>query len=199
MARKNKPSYLKTVKDEFKGTGIKARTKQSRKWFMDNIYKVRVKRRDILDDGTLKQKRGSPLGNLYMYFYDPKHRKDLPYYDAFPLVMVVEPAKGGFYGLNFHYLHPATRAVLLDKLITISGKKNLTQRTKLALTYELLRDTAKLKEYKPCFKRYLTSQIEGRMMKVPPEHWETVLFLPTEQFRKKSKSQVWSLSKKKYK
>ena len=52
--------------------------------------------------------------NLNMFIYSPKFAKTLPYYDTFPLVMPLELAEGGFYGLNFHYLPYALRARLLD-------------------------------------------------------------------------------------
>jgi hypothetical protein len=40
------------------------------------------------------------VGSMQMFFYDPKTKETLPYYDTFPLVVVVGPAEGGFYGLN---------------------------------------------------------------------------------------------------
>ena len=33
------------------------------------------------------------MGKMYMFFYDPKLRETLPYYDAFPLVIVVRPER----------------------------------------------------------------------------------------------------------
>ena len=59
-----------------------------------------------------------------MYFYDPKHKETLPYYDRFPLIIMVGPAPRGFIGLNLHYLPLATRAKFLDALLgTINNEK----------------------------------------------------------------------------
>ena len=44
-------------------------------------------------------------GRMSMFFYDPKFKNRLPYYDTFPLVLPLETMRGGFIGLNFHYLH----------------------------------------------------------------------------------------------
>ena len=55
-------------------------------------------------------------GRLNMFFYDPKTKARLPYYDVFPLVLPLESIKGGFMGLNFHYLPYILRFRLLDRL-----------------------------------------------------------------------------------
>ena len=34
-------------------------------------------------------------GRMSMFFYDPKHKARLPYWDTFPLVLPLEPMKGG--------------------------------------------------------------------------------------------------------
>ena len=59
-----------------------------------------------------------------MYFYDPKTKDTLPYYDRFPLTIMVGPAPKGFYGLNLHYLPLDIRARFLDSLLdTINNKR----------------------------------------------------------------------------
>ena len=39
-----------------------------------------------------------------MFVYDPKTKAKLPFYDTFPLVLPIDTFRGGFIGLNFHYL-----------------------------------------------------------------------------------------------
>ena len=55
-------------------------------------------------------------GVMNLFAYDPKHKATLPYYDRFPLIMPLQAAKGGFYGLNFHYLPMAQRVKYLRQL-----------------------------------------------------------------------------------
>ena len=55
-------------------------------------------------------------GRMSMFFYDPKFKQRLPYYDTFPLVLPLEPMKGGFIGLNFHYLPYGVRFAFLQQL-----------------------------------------------------------------------------------
>ena len=56
-------------------------------------------------------------GKLFCFYYDPKGKADLPYYDRFPLVLVLEKYNDGFLGLNLHYLPIKYRVAFLDKLL----------------------------------------------------------------------------------
>ena len=56
-------------------------------------------------------------GLLNMFFYDPKMKKKLPYYDRFPLILPIEQYSDGFLGINFHYLSMPIRIRLLDRVM----------------------------------------------------------------------------------
>jgi len=132
---------------------------------------------------------------MFMYFYDPKHKKTLPFYDRFPLILMVDKAPGGFYGLNLHYLDPILRAAFFDRLLEFTNNKKYDKTTRLRLSYDMLKAASKLKEFEPCFKHYLTSNIKSQITEVPASEWEVAIFLPTEQFTKSSKAGVWKNSK----
>lgn len=176
--------------------GLVAKSKEAQNWFRDKASKISVTRREILNDErtTIRQRPG--VGRMYHFFYDPKHRKTLPYYDTFPLIIMVGPAPGGFYGLNLHYLPPKLRAKFLDKLMDIASNKKLDDRTKLKISYNLLKNTSKYKEFAPCFKHYLRKHIDSRIAEIHAPEWEIAIFLPTEQFVKKSKNAVWAKSRR---
>ena len=55
-------------------------------------------------------------GVMNLFGYDPKHKDKLPYYDVFPMIMLIGVEKDTFLGLNFHYLPPKLRAILLDRV-----------------------------------------------------------------------------------
>ncbi len=75
-------------------SGITARTKDSRKWFQSKIKDMTMpSRQKLLKDPALERTNRDVVGNMYMYFYDPKHKKTLPYYDRFPLTIMVQPAE----------------------------------------------------------------------------------------------------------
>ena len=176
--------------------GIRTRTTQSRDWFQKNVTKLQVNRQSILSDSRLDRTSTNIRGNMYMYFYDPKHKQTLPYYDRFPLTIMVDGAKGGFYGLNLHYLNYNTRAKFLDDLMAF-GPATPNESSRLTkLRYNLLSGVQKFKEFKPCFKHYLGEHVKSQFSKVPMTDWEIAIFLPVEQFKKKSKTSVWNESLK---
>ena len=135
-------------------------------------------------------------GRMSMFFYDPKFKKTLPYYDTFPLVFIVGDAKGGFTGLNLHYLPPLLRAKLLGSLIDLKSNNKYNASTKLRLSYDVLNSSSKHALFKPCFKQYLTSHVRSQFSMVPAAEWEIATFLPMAQWQKASSTKVYRDSRK---
>jgi len=177
--------------------GVTARTKESQKWFQDKIKDLpNPSRKKLLADTALDPTTKTMVGSMYMYMYDPKTKKDLPYYDRFPLTILMSGNKSGFTGLNLHYLPYNTRAAFLDELMSLAPTK-LGDTTRIrTLRYELIAGARKYKEFKPCFKQYLNSHVKSRFVRVPMTDWEIAIFLPVEQFVKKNKTSVWTDSLK---
>ena len=178
--------------------GITPRTKESREWFRKKIRNLKnINREALMKEDPLKQTTEEIIGSMYMFSYDPKHKETLPYYDTFPLVVVVGPAEGGFYGLNLHYLPPILRAKMLDALMDITTNKKFNDSTRFKMSYELLAKTAKLKYFKPCFKHYLNEHVKSKFAMVPSPEWEIATFLPTANFEKASINAVYKDSRQK--
>jgi len=132
---------------------------------------------------------------MNMFFYDPKHKDTLPFYDRFPLAIIVGPAEKGFYGLNLHYLPPVLRAKLLDSLMDITNNNKYDETTKFRLSYKILQGVAKFKYYKPCLKHYLSQNVKSRLARVQAPEWEIATFLPTADWAKSSSTQVYKQSR----
>ena len=176
-------------------SGVTLRTKESKKWFREKIDGMKKpSRAALLRDSALEPSQREMYGNMYMYVYDPKTKQDLPYYDRFPLVIMIEKYKDGFLGLNLHYLRPDVRAKFLDELMRLAPGKVKSNSRLLKAKYSLLQSTRKYKEFRPCIKRYLGSQIRSKVVRVPMTEWEIAIFLPTDQFVKASKTEVWNES-----
>ncbi len=176
-------------------SGVTLRTKESKKWFREKIDGMKKpSRAALLRDSALEPSQREMIGNMYMYVYDPKTKQDLPYYDRFPLVIMIEKYKDGFLGLNLHYLRPDIRAKFLDELMRLAPGKVKSNSRLLKAKYALLQSTRKYKEFRPCIKRYLGSQIRSKVVRVPMTEWEIAIFLPTDQFVKASKTEVWNES-----
>lgn len=127
------------------------------------------------------------IGRLIMYFYDPKTKDKLPYYDRFPLVIPIEFYPDGFLGINLHYLPQAYRARLMDVLYnTIYGDKYLNEKKIIQISYQILKTAAKTRLFEPCIKRYLYGHVRSRFLVLDPNDWNVAIFLPTERFEKAS-------------
>jgi len=177
--------------------GINPRTQESREWFRRRVQQLtRVNRDQLMREPEVTRRATHSYGGMFMYFYDPKHKDKLPYYDRFPLTIPVEPAKGGFRGINLHYLPPVLRAKFLDALLGITNNKKYDESTKFNLTYRLLDGSRNMRYFKPCFKHYLLDHVKSRFAEVPAPEWEIATFLPTAQWEKSTAGRIYSDSRK---
>lgn len=180
-------------REDFGKTGYAAKSAAAKAWFFDKANELRgkINRKRLLRDELATPKTKPRLGCMYMYAYDPKTKETLPYYDRFPLIILVQPAPGGFHGLNLHYLEPTVRALFLDKLFATMGGSKLTENTRLKIRYSLLSSAKRFELFAPCFKHYLLDHVVSRIVEVNPLDWATALYLPSENFAKASKQRVW--------
>lgn len=176
---------------------IPARTNQAREWFRETAGKMnRINERELMRGEVSRMTTQPLLGSMYMFYYDPKYKEELPYYDRFPLIFPYQKVKGGFMGLNLHYLPLQLRAKLMDGLYDYANNTRYDESTKLKMNYELLTRASKLRWFQPCIKHYLTQHVQSKFMYVYPSEWDIALFLPTERFVKAKKNQVWMDSKR---
>ena len=177
---------------------LRERSREALEYFQTKVRNIKISseafyKREV---GTLtKAKRYLP-GRMYTFFYDPKTKDLMPYYDKFPVVLIVDVTPDGFTGLNLHYLPPRYRVRLLSELynyiVLDDDVDDESMKTRIKMTYTLLKSITKLKMFKPCFKRYLTSHVEGRALEIIPEYWDIMAMLPTAQFEKKGIRTVYS-------
>lgn len=163
--------------------GISRNTKESINWFKTYIRKIgKITNIEKVTEG-LKKKRVVP-GDMVTYVYDAKFKKQLPFWDKFPLIILLEYTKDGWYGLNLHYLPPAARARILAELN--HNRKNLP-----AIASALSKDD----RMKVCLKRYLAGQAVTDMVSIPKTEWEIAIQLPFENFIGATNKKVWNQRK----
>jgi len=182
---------LDRIKSSLAKEGLNARTNQARAWLRAKIPTLKPSRQALFADRQ-RLKNNAIIGRMYFYFYDPKTKDELPYYDRFPLVIPIERYSDGFLGLNLHYIHPKRRIILLDKLSTILTDKRYDEGTRFRISYDFLKRASKIYEASPCIKRYLSSHIQSRFLEVTADEWDIAVMLPVESFAKASASKVWS-------
>ena len=115
-------------------------------------------------------------GVMNLFGYDAKHKATLPYYDKFPLIFPIEPAKGGFIGINFHYLPFGARVAFLKQLSQYATDENYDNQTRYNL------DWVNNSYFRKTTKRYLNSQVRTSFLNIPANEMAVAIFLPVARF-----------------
>lgn len=139
------------------------------------------------------------IGRMYLFQYDPKGKKTLPYYDRFPLIFPIASAntsgfavnQGSFLGINLHYLPLPLRARLMDALYANVSTQDIDENTRLKISYNILQQASRYRFFKPCIKRYLVSHVQSRFFYIDPTEWEMALFLPLDRFVGANKTRIY--------
>ena len=192
-------SYLDKLKNAIKTNSVTAKARAAGNWFRSIVNRTKGAFSDETPESILSRQESTEaaalLGTMYFYSYNPKWKDKLPWYDTFPLVFPIEKYNNGFLGLNFHYLSPKDRAILMDQLKAYSNNKLYDETTRLKLRYNMLEGFTKIKRARPTVHRYLLSKIRSKFVLVNADEWEVALFLPVERFKKANKKKVWAHSK----
>ena len=167
-------------------------------WYVSVRIKFQYMHYTSLMRDRERLKNNSLIGKMYFYFYDPKTKDTMPYYDRFPLVIPIERYNDGFLGLNLHYIHPKHRMILLDKLSDTLSNNTYDEKTKLKINYRYLAAASRIFEANPCIKRYLFTQIESRFLEITADEWDIAAMLPVESFVGATTSKVYADSRKKF-
>jgi hypothetical protein len=189
-------SKLTKLAQEKSAAKLQTLSRQSYDWMKQKVAQLRNPAgvaRDISREGFRTGGRFI-TGGLYFFYYDPKTKDDLPYYDIFPLVLVLQKEPDGFLGLNLHYLPVQYRVAFLDKLMGYATLNDQDEIKRMRVTYDILSASKRFKEFKPCIKKYLYGQVQSKILTVQPNEWEVAVFLPLQQFRKAPAPKVWQES-----
>ena len=206
-------TYLEKLKEAVGTSNATAQARAAINWFRELIenYGVAGLRGRFTNETPesilSRHKEYSPqayLGNMYFFYYNPKHKKTLPWYDTFPLVFPIKSFSDGFLGLNMHYLAPKDRAILMDQLKEFASDTNYDENTKLRLTYNMLKGfmRGRAKRARLTIHRYLNGKVKSQFIHVNATEWESALFLPVERFKSQTQgvnnNMVWTHSRERF-
>jgi hypothetical protein len=177
--------FIQAVKDEARGRP------RSTAWYKEKIKEFgKPSAQKLIRDG--KRNNKPFYGRLNMFFYDPKFKKTLPYYDVFPLVLPLETYDDGFLGINLHYLPIPLRIKLLDKLVDYSNNTEFDESTKLMVDYKKLK---RINLIKPTIHKYLSGQTKSQFRRIDADEFTIATLLPVQRFKKVSDKEVWRESR----
>ena len=177
--------FIQRVLDETRGQ------ERSVSWFRKKIKEFGTpKSAELVREG--KRSNTPFLGRLNMFFYSPKYKDKLPYYDRFPLVLPLERYRGGFMGINMHYLPIPLRVKLLDKLYEFSSNDKFDSTTRLTATYNRVRNIPLVK---PTLHKYLYNFVESQFRRIDADEFIVATLLPVQRFKKATDRKVWRESR----
>lgn len=189
-------SKLTQIAQELSASNIKQGSSESISWLKRKIQQVRSPSNLAASIAREKFRYENQLrpGGLYCFYYDPKGRDTLPYYDVFPMVLVLEQYPDGFLGLNLHYLPFQYRVAFLNKLLKYASLDRNDEIERLRVTYDILSASKRMKEFRPCLKRYLFGHVQSKLLAIQPNEWQTAVYLPLQHFVKAGAGRVWQES-----
>jgi hypothetical protein len=188
---------LDRINQELGKTGYATGSTRSREWLRKKVNELKPTAQSLMNDRE-RLRSSTFIGGMYFFYYDPKLKKTLPYYDRFPLVIPIERYSDGFLGLNLHYIHPKQRILLLDALSEYKTNTKYDEKTRLRLSYDLLKRASGIYQVNPCIKRYLFDRVDSRFLEIKANEWDIAALLPVEQFAKATTNKVWNDSRKKF-
>jgi len=109
-------------------------------------------------------------------------------------VLPFELIRGGFIGLNFHYLPYGLRFKLLEQLQQFATNTKFDQSTQLRVTYNAIR---KIDLVKPAIKKYLFNYVRSNFLRVDVNEMAIAVYLPVARFQKASIQKVFADSRRK--
>lgn len=195
------------INEAFRTGRVLQKNRESLDWLARRVRNMRYSPSSFVREKGQKFAKTIRFGRMYTYFYDPKYKFELPYFDRFPCIFVIDADKDGFLGLNLHYLDYKSRAELLDALFKLENNARIPSRKKLEISYGIISSFSKSKLAAPCIKRYLHGHVRSRFIEIDPDEWHIVAMLPLQtfdsydktgkNFRKYSASAVWKDSRRK--
>ena len=173
--------FIQKVLDETRGQ------ERSISWFRKKIREFgSPTSTDLIREG--KRSATPFFGRLNMFFYSPKHKDTLPYYDRFPLVLPLERYRGGFMGINMHYLPIPLRTRLLDRLYEFSSNDKFDETTRLTATYNGVKNSPLVKT---TLHRYLYNFVESQFRRLNADELIVAILLQGQRCSKASRRTIW--------
>ena len=119
-------------------------------------------------------------GQMIFFKYDPVSQSFISrntYYDRFPLVLITDVYRGGFEGINLHFIHPDYRKFLFDTIMRDLPvvKASVEWRNRVLVDYDRLKSRRQFKFFRPCYRRYSWKGMMRRPVIVPFDLWEQMV------------------------
>ena len=178
-------SFFQKAHKTAKKSGIIERSEISRMWYHDYALEQGLDYRSLqmMRSGG-KRISDMRLGRMYFFRYNP-HKSYDHTYDSFPLIFMLYEDPDNFSGINFHYLSPKLRAILLGHMLSFLTDQDFSNRTKLFARKfrQMIQHNKRFRHAKVIYRQYKPEHIQSKIIQVHPLDWELAIMVPTERFQ----------------
>jgi hypothetical protein len=179
-----KESFFQKAHKQAKQMGIIEKNELSRRWYHNYALDRGVNYRsfDMLRSGG-KRINDRKLGRMYFFRYKPNDAYET--YDEYPLIFMLYEDADNFSGINFHYLTPKIRAILLGKMLMYLSDNDYNESSKLFARKfrEVIRHDRRFRHARVSYRQYRNDQVQSKIIQVHPLDWELAIMVPTERFK----------------
>jgi len=186
-------SFFQKAHKAAKQENLITRDRRTREFYHDYAAEQGVNYRSMQMLRTGGHKTGDiKIGRMYFFKYAAEATasgrgvdiKKGNVYDEFPLIFLLAEEPGSLEGINFHYMVPRERIVLLGRMFEYLNNEDFDSRTKLfSVKFRRTIKNNRLFRYaRACYREYKPGRIDSKIIQVHPMDWELAITVPTERF-----------------
>ena len=186
-------SFFQKAHKAAKQENLITRDRRTREFYHDYAAEQGVNYRSMQMLRTGGHKTGDiKIGRMYFFKYAAEATasgrgvdiKKGNVYDEFPLIFLLAEEPGSLEGINFHYMTPKERIVLLGRMFEYLNNEDFDSRTKLfSVKFRRTIKNNRLFRYaRACYREYKPGRIDSKIIQVHPMDWELAITVPTERF-----------------
>lgn len=165
------------IKELIKESGGRTRAKRAAESWYENGKKTAAEKSVQSIGGRFMP------GKVYVFRYNPKYANELPWYDANPVVLALDPDGSNDVGINLNLLPSNVKERLLDRVYnafeseikreSVGGKKNDARRqNQLSISWEGAKEF--LANYKFAIRQYIPNRKNSQAV-VSYENWAKIV------------------------
>lgn len=190
-------SFFQKAHKQAKQQGLIQRSEAAREFYQDYAltYGQNYRSLNMLRSGGVKISN-MLLGRMYFFRYSPDEPDSS--YDEFPLVFMLYEDQNNFSGINFHYMTPKQRAIILGRTFQFLNNTKYNNKTKLLARKfrNIIQGNKAFRWAKASYRQYRPDQIRSKIIQVHPLDWELAIMVPTERFKterggRTSSKKIW--------
>ena len=186
-------SFFQKAHRAAKQENLITRDERTREFYHDYAAEQGVNYRSLQMLRTGGRRAGNiKLGRMYFFNYEAEGTasgrgvsiKRGNVYDAYPLIFLLSQTPDSFEGINFHYMVPKQRIILLGRMFEYLNSADFDDRTKLFSTKfrRTIKNNKLFKYARACYRVYNPGRIDSKIIQVHPMDWELAITVPTERF-----------------